>query len=180
VKSSLKRQLPRDGLARSRDSSGASGFAPRHCRYRGLDRRCHAVGRISWRHPNLPQPFYGSGSSAMTIIRNAKFRILPPQPASPVSAPQNRALPRHFANTARSPCRELGYRSAIPAPGLRGRFLVSRFCWTAGPGTGFHYLPRRACGVGEETLVAARREEVSHHRRDPQSPRSFGRGLSLH
>jgi hypothetical protein len=74
------------------------------------------VGRISWRHPNLPQPFYGSGSSAMTIIRNAKFRILPPQPASPVSAPQNRALPRHFANTARSPCRELGYRSAIPAP----------------------------------------------------------------
>ena len=27
-------------------------------------------------------------------------------------------------------------KRAIPAPGLRGRFLVSRFCWTAGPGTG--------------------------------------------
>jgi hypothetical protein len=42
------------------------------------------VGRISWRHPNLPQPFYGSGSSAMTIIRNAKFRILPPQACSAI------------------------------------------------------------------------------------------------
>ncbi len=38
----------------------------------------------------------------MTIMRNAQFRILPPQPASPVSTgqhaqtPQNRALPRQI------------------------------------------------------------------------------------
>jgi hypothetical protein len=60
---------------------------------------------------------------------------LRPQPASPVSTgqyskvPQNRAVPRHFADTAWSPCREFGYRSGIPAPGLRGGFLVSRFSW---------------------------------------------------
>jgi hypothetical protein len=42
-------------------------------------------------------------SGSMRIIRNAKFRIPAPQPASPVStgqhvkAPQNDAVPRHFA-----------------------------------------------------------------------------------
>jgi hypothetical protein len=37
-----------------------------------------------------------------------------------MKAAQNGATPRHFADMAWSPCRELGYRSAIPAPGLRG------------------------------------------------------------
>src|ERR1700730_4451671 len=59
---------------------------------------------------------------------NAKFRILPPQPASPVStgqhvnAPQNDAVPRHFADTARSPCRELGYIVGIQ----QRKFLTDR------------------------------------------------------
>jgi hypothetical protein len=120
----------------------------------------------------------------VTIIWNAKFRVLPPQPASPVStgqhvnAPQNDAVPRHFADTARSPCRELGYRSAIPPPGLRGRFLVSRFCWTAGPGTGFHYLPRRlyqmlcrptfVAWAGERCRVPAFVLAVAAHRSVPR------------
>jgi hypothetical protein len=66
-------------------------------------------------------------------LRNAKVRILPPQPASPVSiasqmkVAQNRAVPRHFADMTRSPCAEMGHGSIISGPCLRGPFLVSRF-----------------------------------------------------
>jgi hypothetical protein len=68
------------------------------------------------------------GSSALpqamgfdTIIRNAKFRILPPQPSSPVSTGAlawnrpNRATLRHFAGITESPCREFGLGSAMQA-----------------------------------------------------------------
>ena len=67
------------------------------------------------------------------MLLDADVRILPPQPASPVStrqlanAAQNRAAPRHFADMTRSPCAELGHGSTISGPCLRGLFLVSRF-----------------------------------------------------
>jgi hypothetical protein len=95
-----------------------------------------------------------------TIIRNAKFRILPPQPASLVSTgqtaktPQNHAIPRHFADTARSPCQELDYRSVIPAPGLRGRFLVSRFCSTHGRWAGAMRFCRFSSAQNSGGIVA--------------------------
>ena len=47
----------------------------------------------------------------------------------------------------------IGLQKCHSAPwSPRPLFGVS-FLRTAGPRTGFHYLPRRACGVGEETLA---------------------------
>ena len=69
--------------------------------------------------PGLPRASLCGSSNPATSVSTGQH----------AKAPQNRAVPRHFPDTACSPCRELGYRSAIPAPGLRGHFLVSRFCW---------------------------------------------------
>jgi hypothetical protein len=72
----------------------------------------------------------------MTIIWNAEFRILPPQPASPVSTgqPAKALKTTRYRGILRIP---LGLRvgnwareEAFQRLGLRGRFSVSRFCWT--------------------------------------------------
>jgi len=78
-------------------------------------------------------------SGSMPIIRNAKFRILPPQPASPVStgphakACQNRAVSRHLGVMRGSPCPEFKRRSANQPYCLRGCFSVSRFAGNGSP-----------------------------------------------
>jgi hypothetical protein len=118
-------------------------------------------------------------------MRNAEVPCRPSQPVR--SPPLNMPRPLKTARYRGISQIPLGLRVGNWATEVPFRPLVSEaafwclvFAGRLAPGPASTTSRGERCGVGEETLAAARRVEASHHRRDPQSPRSFGRGLSLH
>jgi hypothetical protein len=91
-----------------------------------LDRTCHMIGgdlMVPVQAPQLLSP-PAEPSASMTIIRNAKFRILPPQAASPISTRQTAEVVQNRAVRRASRVR-LGLRLGIWPAKAAFRRLVS-------------------------------------------------------
>jgi hypothetical protein len=115
-----------------------------------------------------------------TIIRNAKFRILPPQPASLVSTgqtaktPQNHEVPRHFADTARSPCpnwaTELSFWPLVSEAAFGVAFLLDPWpspCSVVRPVSSTLHAIRRSCDTRSTASSIVRRNEIDNVCRGP-------------